>query len=1091
MTTEIESNPNDFFVAGGTLRASAPSYVLRPADEELFEMAVQGAFCYVLTPRQMGKSSLMIRTAKRLGEQGIRAGIVDLTQIGAKVTVEQWYLGLLSQLRRSLKLETDYAEWWSAHSALGEVQRFTDFLREVVLTEIKERVVIFIDEIDSTLQLDFRDDFFAAIRAMYNARAETADFGRLSFVLLGVASPPDLIRDLTRTPFNIGQAIALKEFSRADAAVLQGELEKQFPGKGGAIFERIFYWTNGHPYLTQKLCLTIAEQPQATWGDAEVDALVGQMFLTEEARKESNLQYVQNNILSHELKLPMLKLYRHVVRGVAVPENQSREQNQLKLSGLVKAQSGVLQVRNRVYGQEFDGDWVRANIPVNWTRRLAVAASALLAIFIGLVAYFFVESNYVMPNRLRFATADFFQKAASKDRIAAVATIVSSKGTFDTKDNNDSAIELFYALSWEDQLRLFDAYETRDVSDKDLVTVIKALYVTMADVDGTGGNLKLLEQVVRSLEGRERSDEAKKLKDEIRAWVDGARAEAKGDSALAEKFYGAAYNLNASNPATRFTRGKFFAKVNRPSDALNEFNEVILIAQRLATTAKSVEPTATISQPMTATGNATANSTQLPQFPQLTEVPSTSTTPSTLLIVAAPTALSTATIAPTPTPASIRFVPQFTTSGQMIVAVRDFISDDMRLMNALASSPISMTLDLQRVFPGTEIGRKILFVNKVSTVETINPSPFNVDTALRVRFLILDSKNNVLSPNIQDARLIVDGKPISTSTFSRNTWSVVLLRDASSNAGTDATVLSDSLGRALDGVNTDVNYMLLSFSDRVTQDPKSKFTADKNEIRSQLSLNASPIGNGYACLNAGLSAAIEKVSQAPGEHAVFVVTASTDTCGTPTISDVILQANANNVQLFIAVLEGHGATNQDMTRYAQASGGLVMSRGAADFESGLSNLISVVDNQTEASFILDSNLSYGKHIGNMLLTTKSLQQLSGTVEFSLNKTIQASPEILLSTPTFSSNTMSFTVDLVNQSRVRIIVVTIVDPSLVRNIFVKTIRVDSNLSKLLVPISIATLGLESGRKYLISVRAIDAEGVGTLAREMQFLFPVIN
>ena len=99
MVDEQVAMPNDFFVAGGTLRATAPSYVLRPADEELFTMTAQGAFCYVLTPRQMGKSSLMIRTSRRLNEQGIRTGIVDLTQIGANVSIEQWYLGLLSQLR--------------------------------------------------------------------------------------------------------------------------------------------------------------------------------------------------------------------------------------------------------------------------------------------------------------------------------------------------------------------------------------------------------------------------------------------------------------------------------------------------------------------------------------------------------------------------------------------------------------------------------------------------------------------------------------------------------------------------------------------------------------------------------------------------------------------------------------------------------------------------------------------------------------------------------------------------------------------------------------------------------------------------------
>jgi len=227
----VDIRASEFFVAGGTLRLGVPSYVKRPTDDELFELALAGEYCYVLTPRQMGKSSLMVRAAQRLQERGVTTAVVDLTRIGSDVSIEQWYLSLLSQLKRRLNLKTDPVTWWQSRSSLANAQRFTDFMREVVLAEVEGQVIVFIDEIDVTLNLDFRDEFFAAVRALYNARADDPAFQRLTFVLLGVASPPDLIRDTALTPFNIGQGIVLQEFSQADADVLRG---KAISLRGGA-----------------------------------------------------------------------------------------------------------------------------------------------------------------------------------------------------------------------------------------------------------------------------------------------------------------------------------------------------------------------------------------------------------------------------------------------------------------------------------------------------------------------------------------------------------------------------------------------------------------------------------------------------------------------------------------------------------------------------------------------------------------------------------------------------------------------------------------------------------------------------------------
>src|SRR5439155_22882702 len=128
-------------------------------------------------------------------------------------------------------------------------------------------LVIFLDEIDAVRSLPFSiDEFFAAIRECYNRRAREPAFERLTFCLLGVASPADLTRDPRRTPFNIGRRIELTDFTDKEAAPLAlglelGTLERagRPPKEARELLKRILYWTGGHPYLTQRLCQAVAE----------------------------------------------------------------------------------------------------------------------------------------------------------------------------------------------------------------------------------------------------------------------------------------------------------------------------------------------------------------------------------------------------------------------------------------------------------------------------------------------------------------------------------------------------------------------------------------------------------------------------------------------------------------------------------------------------------------------------------------------------------------------------------------------------------------------------------------------------------------
>src|SRR5204863_7682213 len=116
------------------LRGDAPSYVEREADRMLLAALQRGEFCYVLTARQMGKSSLMVRTAGRMREAGFEVVILDLTQIGQNLTPEQWYNGLLTSVGEQLNQEEQLDEFWFGNPHLSPLQRWVAALEHVALS---------------------------------------------------------------------------------------------------------------------------------------------------------------------------------------------------------------------------------------------------------------------------------------------------------------------------------------------------------------------------------------------------------------------------------------------------------------------------------------------------------------------------------------------------------------------------------------------------------------------------------------------------------------------------------------------------------------------------------------------------------------------------------------------------------------------------------------------------------------------------------------------------------------------------------------------------------------------------------------------
>ncbi len=385
--TQVDTT-GEFFSVGAPLHAVRAGYVRRKADDLLYEAVVAGQFAHVLAPDHTGKSSLIAATAARLENNGCKVAILDLAQIGVRdggSDPGRWYYNVAYRLLRQLRIRYDLQSWWQDKSILSNRQRLVEFYSEIILQFVPERVVVFIDEIQVIEHLPYADQLLVSIRAAHNARTTDPDFSRLSFVLMGECDPTSLVEEAELSPFSVTLQVPLGDFSRADLDIFSTELNLESEDAVLAL-DRVFYWTRGQPYLSQKIARGIAREGPGDDVVAQVDLIATRQLAGRAAlHSEPHMSHIHRAIVSDTKRNePLLNLYGKIRKGVEVSADLgSALQRRLIAIGLVEIDDdGNLRVRNRLYEAVFTARWANENLPIHFRVPAIVVGIVLLLVMV-------------------------------------------------------------------------------------------------------------------------------------------------------------------------------------------------------------------------------------------------------------------------------------------------------------------------------------------------------------------------------------------------------------------------------------------------------------------------------------------------------------------------------------------------------------------------------------------------------------------------------------------------------------------------------------------------------------------------------------
>ncbi|NJO77768.1 MAG: hypothetical protein HC827_04065 [Cyanobacteria bacterium RM1_2_2] len=208
------SNLTPLEFPSGCVPLDSPLYIERPPVEELVFAEIQqpGSALRIRAPKNMGKSSLLVRILANASVQGCKTVFIDFQEADGDVvkSLDRLLRWFCINVSRQLDLEPSLADHWD--ESMGSKVSCKIYFESYLLSQIHVPIVLALNEVNRIFEHpSIAHDFLSMLRLWYEQARQNSSWRKLRFVML---QSTEFYTPLNLKPFSfdVGLSLTLPPF---------------------------------------------------------------------------------------------------------------------------------------------------------------------------------------------------------------------------------------------------------------------------------------------------------------------------------------------------------------------------------------------------------------------------------------------------------------------------------------------------------------------------------------------------------------------------------------------------------------------------------------------------------------------------------------------------------------------------------------------------------------------------------------------------------------------------------------------------------------------------------------------------------------